>query len=72
MEANGLIRRDRTPEDRRVVITRITDRGLELTEQIDAPLHHLLKQCLGRAGQQRLKELIDVLEALREPLPDAQ
>ena len=72
MEARGLISRDRTKEDRRVVITRITDRGLELTKQIDAPLHHLLKQCLGRVGQQRLKELIDVLEALREPLPHAQ
>ena len=72
MEARELISRDRTKEDRRVVITRITDRGLELTKQIDAPLHHLLKQCLGRVGQQRLKELIDVLEALREPLPHAQ
>src|SRR5436305_7331578 len=72
MEARGLISRDRTKEDRRVVITRITDRGLELTKQIDAPVHHLLKQCLGRVGQQRLKELIDVLEALREPLPHAQ
>jgi DNA-binding MarR family transcriptional regulator len=72
METNGLIRRDRTKEDRRVVITRITDRGLDLTKQIDAPLHLLLKQCLGRVGQQRLKELIDTLEALREPLPDAQ
>ena len=72
MEARGLISRDRTEEDRRVVITRITDRGLELTKQIDVPLHHLLKQCLGRVGQQRLKELIDVLEALRDPLPEAQ
>jgi len=72
METNGLILRDRSKKDRRVVITRITERGLEVTNRIDAPLHHLFKQCLGRVSQQRLKELIDTLEALREPLPPAQ
>jgi DNA-binding MarR family transcriptional regulator len=68
METQGLIRRDRTPEDRRIVIARITDRGLELANHIDGPLHQLLQQCLGRVGRQRLKDLIDTLEALREPL----
>ena len=72
METHGLIHRERTKEDRRVVITRITDRGLQLTKQIDAPLLQLFTQCLGRVGQQRLKDLIDVLEALREPLPEPQ
>jgi DNA-binding MarR family transcriptional regulator len=68
MEANGLIRRDRSKEDRRVVITRITDRGLELANRIDAPLHQLLQRYVGRAGRQRLKELIETLENLRDPL----
>jgi DNA-binding MarR family transcriptional regulator len=71
MEMRGLIRRDRSKEDRRVVITRITEQGLEFTNRIDAPLHHVLKQCLGRVSQQRLTELIDTLEALREPFPPA-
>jgi DNA-binding MarR family transcriptional regulator len=68
METQGLIRRDRTPEDRRIVIARITDRGLELANHIDGPLHQLLQQCLGRVSRQRLKDLIDTLEALREPV----
>jgi DNA-binding MarR family transcriptional regulator len=72
METHGLIRRDRDKEDRRVVITRITDRGLDLTNRIDTPLHQVFKQCLGRVSQQRLKELIDTLEALRESVPQAQ
>jgi DNA-binding MarR family transcriptional regulator len=72
METHGLIRRGRSKEDRRVVITRITEQGLELTNKIDAPLHNLLRQWLGRVSQQRLRELIDTLEALREPLPQAQ
>jgi DNA-binding MarR family transcriptional regulator len=68
METQGLIRRDRTPEDRRIVIARITDRGLELANHIDGPLHQLLQQCLGRVSRQRLKDLTDTLEALREPV----
>lgn len=68
MEAQNLIRRERGKEDRRVVITRITDRGVELTNRIEEPLQHLFKQYLGRIGQPRLKDLIDTLEALREPL----
>jgi DNA-binding MarR family transcriptional regulator len=68
MEAQGLIRRDRTPEDRRVVIARITEGGLDLTNRIDAPLHQVFQQSVGRLGRQRLKELIDTLEALREPI----
>ena len=67
MELRGLIRRERSKEDRRVVITRISDLGIELTNQLDDPLHLLLKQLLSRVSQQRLKELIDTLEALREP-----
>jgi len=68
MEAQGLIRRDRSTEDRRVVIARITDRGLELTNRIEEPLRQLLQRYLGRVSRSRLKELIDTLEAVREPL----
>jgi DNA-binding MarR family transcriptional regulator len=68
MEARGLIRRDRGQDDRRVVITRITDLGVELTNRIDAPLHQRFQECVGRVSEQRLKELIDTLEVLREPL----
>jgi DNA-binding MarR family transcriptional regulator len=68
MEAQDLIRRERSKEDRRVVITRITERGLELTNRIDTPLNQLLKEYLGRVGQARLRDLVDILEALREPL----
>ena len=68
MEAQGLVRRDRAKEDRRVVITRITDRGLELVNRLDAPLHQLLQRYVGRLGRQRLDVLIETMEALREPL----
>ena len=67
MELLGLIRRDRAKEDRRVVVTRITGQGLELVNRIDAPLDQLLQQAFGRVSRQRLKDLIEILEALREP-----
>jgi DNA-binding MarR family transcriptional regulator len=68
MEAQGLIRRDRTKEDRRVVIARITDAGLEVTNRIDAPLHQLFQRCFDGVSRQRLKDLIETLEVLREPV----
>lgn len=67
MEAQDLIRRERSREDRRVVITRITESGLDLVNRIDEPLDGLLRRIVGRVGAPKLKELIDTLETLREP-----
>ena len=69
MEAQNLIRRERSTEDRRVVITKITDRGLELVNRVDEPLDCLFLRIVGRVGAPKLRELIDTLEALREPMP---
>ncbi len=66
MEARQLIERERSREDRRVVVTRITKTGLELASQIDRPLEDLLHRMLGGAGKGRLKDLIEILEMLRE------
>jgi len=69
LEARGLIVRERSREDRRVVITRITPEGLALAAEIDQPLAGLLGKIMGRIGKDRLKELIEILEALREGGP---
>ena len=66
MEARKLISRERSKQDRRVVITCITPEGLELVNQIDKPLTALLRKHLGRVGKDRLTSLIDTLETLRE------
>jgi DNA-binding MarR family transcriptional regulator len=66
METRGLIARERSREDRRVVITRITAAGLALAAEIDQPLKDLLSRLMGRIGRSRLKELIEILEMLRE------
>jgi DNA-binding MarR family transcriptional regulator len=66
MESRQLIERERSREDRRVVVTRITRAGLELASGIDRPLDQLLRGMLGGAGRTRLKDLIETLELLRE------
>jgi DNA-binding MarR family transcriptional regulator len=66
MEARGLIRRERSRDDRRVVVAWITPEGLDLVNRIDQPLAAFHKLHLGRVGHRRLEELIDILESLRE------
>ena len=66
MEARKLLRRARSREDRRVVVSWITPDGLALTNAIDEPLAELFKAIVGRVGKSRLKDLIETLEQLRE------
>lgn len=66
MEARKWLRRERSQEDRRVVMTWITPDGLDLVNRIDQPLADLLRTTMGFIGQIRLRELIETLEALRE------
>ena len=69
LEARSLIRRDRSKEDRRVVVTQITPEGLELLGTLQAPLCGALHQNLGHLGEAKLRQLIDLLEELRERTP---
>ena len=66
MEARKLMRRERSREDRRVVVSWIAPAGEALLAAIDQPLRDLLKAALGHIGQRRLGELIETLEALRK------
>jgi DNA-binding MarR family transcriptional regulator len=61
-----LLRRERSREDRRVVMSWITPEGLTLVNAIDGPLRELFEAAMGHVGNRRLKELIETLEQLRE------
>lgn len=65
MEAVGLITRVRGTDDRRYVTTRITDKGLSLLEKIDRELPAIHNRQLGHMSQKHLRELIDLLEEVR-------
>ena len=65
MEKRGLITRERQKDDRRVVKTRITPRGLELLKPLDQPMRDLHKKQFRHMAGARLKTLYDLLEEVR-------
>ncbi len=66
METRGLIARERSTEDRRVVITRLSGTGLALVDRIDQPMRTLSTSKLGKFGRDGLADLITSLERMRE------
>jgi DNA-binding MarR family transcriptional regulator len=65
MEEAGLVTRSREREDRRMVLTRITSRGLEILDELDAPMAANHKAQLGHLSNAELRSLIDLLTAVR-------
>ena len=63
--AAELIVRERGGRDRRFVATRITEKGLKLLEKIDRELPVIHGRQLGHVSQKRLRELISILEEVR-------
>lgn len=61
----GLVERERDGQDRRVVRSRITRKGVDLLARLDAPIASIHQHGLGRLGQDRLLQLIDLLEDVR-------
>src|SRR5688572_1494739 len=65
IEGLGLLVRHRGTDDRRFVTTRITEKGLKLLEKIDRQLPEWHGRQLGHVAQTRLRELIDLLQDVR-------
>lgn len=65
MEKRGLITRERQNDDRRVVKTRITSRGLELLKPLDQPMRDLHRRQFRHMSGARLKTLYELLEEMR-------
>ena len=65
LEKRGLIRRERPESNRRIVLTRITEAGLKLLAELDAPVDEAERKLVGHLGRQRLKTLNELLEACR-------
>ena len=67
LEEMGLVVRTREGEDRRFVRARITQTGLDLIQPLDEVIQDLHRRQLGHLGADRLKLLIELLAAAREP-----
>ncbi len=62
----GLVDRERDTHDRRVVLSKITPRGLELLEELDAPLIAAQKDLLGHMSRKEMETLSTLLEKARQ------
>lgn len=70
--SKGLAERERSTEDRRVVLTRATAAGVDLVTSLDAPLGETLKAQLSHMTRDELRTMIDLMEKARTlPKQDA-
>jgi DNA-binding MarR family transcriptional regulator len=68
MEESGLIERERSTEDRRLVSTHITSAGTALLHKLDAPIATVHKEHLGHMSDKQLKTLIELLSLARQAI----
>lgn len=69
LEKAGLVSRERSTTDRRVIIARITPSGLKLVNSLDEPIQEMHKKQLKHLSAARMRALIDLLEEIRSPGP---
>jgi DNA-binding MarR family transcriptional regulator len=66
MEEAGLVVRAREGEDRRMVMTRITDKGRRLLDDLDAPVMALHRKQMAGLTDAQLRSLSDLLTLVRD------
>jgi DNA-binding MarR family transcriptional regulator len=66
LEESGLIERERSTTDRRLVSTRITTAGLALLKKLDEPVLDLHRRLLGHLSEKQLSTLNELLVLARE------
>jgi DNA-binding MarR family transcriptional regulator len=65
LEARGLVERGRDQRDRRVVLPRITRKGLALLKELDGPVERVHQRQLSHMSPAELKRLDELLEKAR-------
>lgn len=67
LERAGWVRRQRTDQDRRLVLVQATASGLDLLNRLDQPVMELHRQLLGHLNSVELFELNRLLVKIRHP-----
>jgi DNA-binding MarR family transcriptional regulator len=65
LEAKGLVRRQRCPEDRRQVLCWITEPGLQLLTELENPVAQAAKDAFRNLSAAEIETLLRLLERLR-------
>ncbi|RLB46368.1 MAG: MarR family transcriptional regulator [Deltaproteobacteria bacterium] len=66
MERDGLVRRERSETDRRIVLIRLTPKGRKLAEGIEVEPMALFRQALEEMPAQDIKELFRILTQFQQ------
>ncbi|MGH9495073.1 MAG: MarR family winged helix-turn-helix transcriptional regulator [Candidatus Sulfotelmatobacter sp.] len=67
LEKRGLVERARAKTDRRVIYGVITAAGLKLLREMDEPIDNHGREILKHVSEDKLQQLIDLLELVRSP-----
>lgn len=66
LESSGLLLRQRSQDDRRVVKAFLSDKGGQLLASLDVPVRHLHEKQMSSLDHPALQNLIVLLESLRQ------
>jgi DNA-binding MarR family transcriptional regulator len=69
MEKNDLVFRDRTGEDRRVILVRLTEKGKSLKSELSSVAETLSNCCVGGLKADEFVQLKSLLERLNATVP---
>ena len=70
IEERGFVERTRVPEDRRMVVIRVTEAGRRMLDEIDAVSTELLRSVFDRIGRNQLSGVARAIAELRRALED--
>ena len=71
LEQAGFVIRLRCDKDRRIIYVALTDQATKILADLDEPLHALHRKLMGHLSQGELKDIIRLLEKVRQPWSDA-
>jgi DNA-binding MarR family transcriptional regulator len=71
IEERGLVERTRVPEDRRIVMIRVTPAGERMLRELDVLSDELLRSVLGRLSRSEVAAVATAFASIREALVDA-
>ncbi len=67
LEGKSLVRRERSPDDRRVWLCSLTEEGRSLLREMEGPVRKANVDAVRAAGVSDLRSLVAVLDRIEEP-----